>query len=276
MNIVYHVRVIKAVAVRDFKIRITYIPWIMNSLLQPIAWTLILVYAYRSIMGPGSREILTAHGWAGDPVGFLVLGQVLLSLFNALNWRAGMAIQRERWYGTLELILQAPASRIAVLAGSSLFGLVDAGWASFLSALAVIALTNATFNIVDPLAAATSVALAAVGALSMGVGLAGLYVLTRSAGPIAIAIQHPTRFFTGSSFPLAILPAVLQYVGYAIPLTYGLEAVRMTMLQGAGLSDVEPLLYRLLILSLASSMLGVAMVRWAEEVARRNGWLHTF
>lgn len=276
MGLLYHTRVIKAVAVRDFKIRITYIPWIMNSLLQPIAWTLILIYAYRSIMGPGSAEALEAHGWTGDLVGFLVLGQVLLSLFNALNWRAGMAIQRERWYGTLEIILQAPASRLAILAGSSLFGFIDAGWASFVSALAIIALTGATFNVTDPLAAAASLLLAALGALAMGVGLAGLYVLTRSAGPIAVAIQHPTRFFTGSSFPLSILPTMLQYVGYAIPLTYGLEAVRLTMLQGAGLEDVSGILAKLAALGLASILLGVVMVRRAEEVARRNGWLHTF
>ena len=276
MNIVYHFRVAKAVAVRDFKIRITYIPWIINSLVQPVVWTFILIYAYRAIMGPGSGATLESHGWLGDPVGFLILGQVLLSLFNSLNWRAGMAIQRERWFGTLEIVFLTPASRIIMLAGSSIYGLLDAGWVTFLAALTVVALTRVTINVQDPLAAVIVVSMAIIGAVAMGIGLAGLYVLTRSAGPLAVSIQHPMRFFTGSSFPLTILPAMLQYVGYAIPLTYGLEAARLVLLRGAGLGDVSGLLAKLAIISLVATVMGVAFVRWAEEVAKRNGWLHTF
>ena len=272
----YHLQVAKAVAVRDFKIRITYIPWILNSLVQPVVWTLILVYAYRAIMGPGSLEALEGYGWRGDPVSFLIVGQVMLSLFNALNWRAGMAIQRERWYGTLEMIFLTPASRVVMLFGSSIYGLLDAGWVSFLAVVTLLWLTEAGFTLADPLAALVSLVAAVAGAVAKGIGLAGVYVLTRSAGPLAVAIQHPLRFLTGSSFPLGILPIALQYAAYAIPLTYGLQAVRMTVIEGAGLGEVAGILAPMLVVSLAAGVLGVAFVRWAEEVAKRNGWLHTF
>lgn len=272
----YHLQVARAVAVRDFKIRITYIPWILNSLVQPVVWTLILVYAYKAIMGPGSMEALRGYGWRGDPVSFLIAGQVMLSLFNALNWRAGMAVQRERWYGTLEIVFLTPASRVVMLFGSSIYGLLDAGWVSFIAVVTLYWLTGAGFTVADPLAAAVSLAAAVLGALAMGVGLAGVYVLTRSAGPLAVAIQHPLRFLTGSSFPLGVLPVALQYAAYAIPLTYGLRAVRMTVIEGAGLDRVAGILAPLLLVSLAAGVLGVLFVRWAEEVAKRNGWLHTF
>ncbi|GBF09984.1 ABC transporter, permease protein [Aeropyrum pernix] len=274
MSIIYHVRVAKAVAVRDFKIRITYIPWIINSLVQPIVWTYILIYAYRAVIG--TPETLQQYGWPADYVGFLILGQVLLSLFNALNWRAGMAIQRERWFGTLEMVFLTPASRLIMLTGSSIYGLIDAGWVSFLAALIVFLATGTGFRVADPVAAILSLSIAVVGAVSMGIGLAGLYVLTRSAGPIAVAIQHPLRFFSGSSFPLSILPASLQYVGYALPLTYGIEAVRISVLEGGTLGDVYHLIIRLSLISLASILAGLLFVRWAESLAKKYGWLHTF
>ncbi|BAA81530.1 ABC transporter, permease protein [Aeropyrum pernix K1] len=275
MSIIYHVRVAKAVALRDFKIRITYIPWIINSLIQPIIWTYILIYTYRAVLGE-TAQTLQKHGWPADYVGFLILGQVLLSLFNALNWRAGMAIQRERWFGTLEIVFLTPASRLVMLTGSSIYGLLDAGWVSFSAALIVFLATGTGFNIADPLAALLSVSMAVVGAVSMGIGLAGLYVLTRSAGPIAIAIQHPLRFFSGSSFPLSILPASLQYIGYALPLTYGIEAARISLLEGAPIDEVSPLILRLALISLVGIIAGILFVRWAESLAKKYGWLHTF
>ncbi|BAN91052.1 ABC transporter permease [Aeropyrum camini] len=275
MSLGYHVRVATAVAIRDFKIRITYIPWIINSLLQPIVWTYILIYTYRAVIG-GASQPLQQHGWPSDYVGFLILGQVLLSLFNALNWRAGMAIQRERWFGTLEIVFLTPASRLIMLAGSSIYGLIDAGWISFTAAVIVFLATGTGFHVQDPAAAVLSLLMAVAGAVSMGIGLAGLYVLTRSAGPLAVAIQYPLRFFSGSSFPLTILPAALQYVGYALPLTYGIEAARMALLEGASLGDVYPLILRLAAISLVSMSLGILFVRWAESLAKKYGWLHTF
>ncbi len=271
---VFQWRVVKAVAVRDFKIRITYVPWIINSLVQPVVWTLLLVYTYNAVLASSSR--LASYGWGDDYIGFLVLGQVVLSFFNSINWRSGMAIQRERWYGTLEMVFLTPASRLAMLFGSSLFGLIDAGWVTFLAALAVIAVTGAEFSVVDPLAALASIVLAAYAAVAMGIGLAGLYVLTRSAGPMAVAIQHPLRFFTGASFPLSALPQTLLYVSYAIPLTYGLAAVRDTLIRGATFGQVVGDLLVLAALGTAGVILGVLFVRRAESLAKRFGWLHTF
>ncbi|HLE96756.1 MAG TPA: ABC transporter permease, partial [Candidatus Thermoplasmatota archaeon] len=201
---------------------ITYPSWLLNRIFGPIVWVGIALYSYTALVPEGDvRAAFVRQGEGADFAGFLILGQAVFSLFATLNFRGGMAIQRERWQGTLEAILLAPASRVAYLLGEAVFGLVDGGWTILLAILVTGIAFGAGFHVADPWLAGAAIVVTLASMIALSLFFAAFYVLTRSAGPLSFAVQTPVRFFSGASFPVTVLPPMLQVVSYAIPMTYG-------------------------------------------------------
>lgn len=273
----HDLRTVRATLRKSWLLRITYPTWVVNRLLSPLAWVAIAVFAYVGIAGRGA----TADAFqqvAGSPdfTGFLIIGQTIFTFFLGMNWRAGMAIQRERWYGTIEMMLLAPMSRVAWLVGEAFFGLLDSGWTVFLAMVAAIYIFGADFTLPHPGAALLALALTLFAMVSLGLFFAGFYMLSRSAAPLSHAVQAPVRFFAGVQFPIAVLPAALQAVSFAIPVTWGLMAVRASLMEGAGFRELTTTYLALTGFSLVFLALGTWLLHDMERRAKERGSLHYY
>lgn len=262
---------------KSAKLNLTYTPWMVNRLLGPLLWVSLAVYAYTGIASEATvSERFRAVGASGNFVAFLILGQTVFSFFTAMNWRSGFAVQRERWSGTWELILLSPVNRFAFLTGEALFGVVDSGWSVFLAMLVAAFAFGARFTLASPLLALVALLLTLVAMVSIGFFFAGFYVLSRSAGPLSMAIQAPVRFFSGTQFPVGALPAALQAVSYAIPITWGLGAVRATLTGEPTWESLAGTLAALAAFSLAFGAAGVLLMRRMERLSKERGTVHLF
>ena len=115
------------------------------------------------------------------------------------------------------------------------------------------------------------------GLMAGGLLLAGVsYLTVRHAGFIGEAVAGALFLFTGSIFPLDVLPAVLQPIGYLLPVTYWLEAIRRAVLgvsaapTFAAWSDTQ-VIGALVVSSLAWGLISVRYFRYAENRARQLG-----
>lgn len=240
-------------------------------------WVGISVFSYTALVpAEDVRDAFVREGHGPDFVAFLILGQTIFSLFTNLNWRGGMAIQRERWQGTLELILQAPTSRVAYILGESLFGLIDGGWTVLLALIVTGFAFGADFRIADPILALVVLALTLSAMVALSLFFAAFYVLTRSAGPLSFAIQTPVRFFTGTNFPVSALPVFLQTVSYALPMTYGMIAVRQVFTGSGTWGSLAVTLVALAAFTAFFWTLGVVLIRRMEILAKERGTLHRY
>lgn len=270
-------RVIRAGLVKNWKLSITYPSWLLNRIVGPIVWVGIAVFSYTALVPEETvREAFIREGQSGDFVAFLILGQTIFSLFTNLNWRGGMAIQRERWQGTLEIIMQAPTSRVAYILGESAFGLIDGGWTVLLALIVTGFAFGADFTLADPLLAAAVLVLTLSAMVALSLFFAAFYVLTRSAGPLSFAIQTPVRFFTGTSFPVSALPLFLQTISYALPMTYGMIAVRDVFTGQGSWSSLADTMLALVAFTLFFWTLGVVLIRRMEILAKERGTLHQY
>jgi ABC-2 type transport system permease protein len=270
-------RVLRAGWKKNRRLSTTYPSWVLNRLLGPLVAVALAVYAYTGLVDPQSVErAFRDAGESGSFTGFLILGQTIFAFFTGINWRGGMAIQRERWAGTFEMILLAPASRVAWITAESLFGLVDSGWTVFLSMVLAGMLFGVSFQVRDPLAVAVIIALTLAAMLALGLFFAGFYVLTRAAGPLSQAVSAPLGFLSGTQFPVAALPGAAQAVSYAIPVTYGLLGVRRTLLDGARLGDIAPDLLPLVVMAVLFTAAGIVLLRRMELRAKRSGSIHAY
>ena len=270
-------RVIRAGMRKNWRLSITYPSWLANRVLGPIVWVAISVFSYTALIPEADiREAFARAGTGVDFVAFLILGQTVFSFFSTLNFRGGMAIQRERWQGTLEVILLAPTSRTAYLMSESLFGLLDGGWTILIALLVTAFAFGAGFHVADPLLAVTAIALTLAAMVALSLFFAAFYVLTRSAGPLSFAVQTPVRFFTGTNFPVGALPVVLQAVSYALPMTYGMIAVRAAFLGTGTWVSLRTDFLALVAFTAVFWVLGVILVNRMEKLAKERGTLHQF
>lgn len=270
-------RVVRAGLVKNWKLSITYPSWLINRIVGPIVWVGISVFSYTALVpAEDVSAAFVRQGEGPDFIAFLILGQTIFSLFTNLNWRGGMAIQRERWQGTLEIIMLAPTSRVAYILGESLFGLVDGGWTVLLALVVTAFAFGADFHLNEPLLALTVIALTLAAMVALSVFFAAFYVLTRSAGPLSFAIQTPVRFFTGTNFPVSALPVLLQTVSYALPMTYGMIAVRQVFAGSGTWASLAPTIGALVAFTVFFWVLGVILMRRMETVAKERGTLHHY
>ena len=78
--------------------------------------------------------------------------------------------------------------------------------------------------------------------------------------------------FSGANVPLAELPAWMQVISSALPLTRGIAAAR-SLIAGAPLAEVAPLLWGELGIGLMYAMVGYLFFAWVEVEAKRRGTL---
>jgi ABC-2 type transport system permease protein len=107
--------------------------------------------------------------------------------------------------------------------------------------------------------------------------LSAAFLMTFKRGnPVNFFINAAATLFGGVYFPVEVLPESLQVISWVLPITYSLEAMRKTLLTGAGLQDVGFELVVLIGFSVVLVPIGLTAFRVAVSKARRDGTLGQF
>ena len=112
--------------------------------------------------------------------------------------------------------------------------------------------------------------------ISLGVFFASFFILTRAAEQVAISLQAPIRYFAGVAFPVSELPQFLHFIAYILPITYGIEALRKTVLAGATLLNLLGELSLLYLFAGVLLFLGYYLLRIMENKAKKDGSLYQY
>ena len=100
-------------------------------------------------------------------------------------------------------------------------------------------------------------------ALGLGLMISTLARTQAQAVLMTFAVTLPSILLSGFVFERDLMPAILQWLGYAIPLTYFLEILRGIVLRGAGLFDLWPSVLALFVLGVV--LLTVSSVRFSRR-----------
>jgi ABC-2 type transport system permease protein len=210
---------------------------LISSFIQPLIWLI--------IFGSGMR--IAAAGLGGiNYQEFIfpgIVGQTLL--FTSMFM--GISVIWDREFGFLKEILVAPVSRVSVFVGKMLGGSTDAviqgSFVFVFSFLVAIHVDIGTFLVSLPI-----MLLITFGMVSIGLTIASLMESLESFGVIQTFVNLPLFFLSGALFPISAFPPWLGWVSVVDPLTYGVDALRSTIFQGAWV-PMNPLYYDLLALA---------------------------
>lgn len=204
---------------------------------------------------------------------FVCTGLMVQLVTVAFLGAIGGGLAREAAEGTLEAALASSASPAALVIGRSLMPTalagLQAGLYGTVGAVALgLDLSGANLPVAG-LALATTL----VGCAPFGLLGAAAWLEVRRPGLVTTLVGLGFGLVGGVYFPLALLPEPVARAAAWIPLAAGLEAVRASLLEGAGLVQVAAPLGRAALSALLGLPLGLALLGWDLARARRRGTL---
>jgi ABC-2 type transport system permease protein len=238
--------------------------WIVSDAIFPSLGMCAFVLLYRALGAPRSYEALA------------LIGGVLTTYWINVLWGMGAQLYFEKMQGQLALYFAAPCSRLAILSGMALGGLV----ATLLRSLVGVAIGLWVFHVqvapFSPWVLAGVFVLTMVALYALGMTLSSLFLLYgREAWHTANALQEPVYFLSGLYFPVRTLGALGATAAGVLPLTLGTDALRQVLLGPAALG-LLPLGQECLALAgfgvLFLFLAGRAMA-YLEALAKREGRL---
>jgi ABC-2 type transport system permease protein len=213
-------------------------------------------------------------------VGLTVYGFMLFMFFTETLWTIGYNIRREQKQGTLEQLYLSPASRTASLVSRVTVVLI---WTALLS----IGLAGLMSVIVAPvpvhnlLAGLIILGLALCITFGLGFAFAAVTLRVRETSQLLATLSQFAFLLLCAPFvPFAGMPPWLQAISRLLPLAYGVDAFRSTLLgYPPGFPELAPLGTEVMILVVFAVLMptfGLWLYGREEERARQAGSLSEY
>lgn len=244
-------------------------------LLLPFANGLLFYFMYL----PFTRTTILFE-WFGhilnvDIIGFTLIGQLLYSFYIS-TLISGSLLDLERQQGTFEAMLLTPANRMALLLGNTLGLSMRYLWLMVGVIVVFTFFFRVNFLISDFIAVLLTLLCSYLALVAFGLFLAALFIYSRRGALIGVASQEPVAFIAGVTIPQNAMPKGLAQTGYLIPLSIGLISMRLVLLGGTSLADVQIALISLLIMTVVYVVLAHFLIVIAEKSAKAAGTLTQF
>ena len=214
--------------------------------------------------------LATYIGYQSSAVQYIVVGNALQTMSYSAVFAVANITSQDKWQGTLATLIVTPANRMALFVGRAVFqaGLsvvIVAGGLFYAAELFGVSFASADIAGVLLVILITSVTMMSFGLLISSIGL-----FMRTAMIVANIFLFLTMLVSGVNFPVSSLPAWLQPVGYAIPMTYGTSAIRLAI-AGGSLGKIAPLLGDEILAGAVVLVLGYMLMVGFERLARKTG-----
>jgi len=236
------------------------------SLLVTVAPLFFVAQALQPIM---SKSIASQ---GGEYFGFLLVGMIAFSyIMIAVNSVPGV-VSGGIANGTLEALLSTRAPIPALLSGLIGYGFV---WTT----LRAIVLLGAGLALGVHLAwgawlsSSLILALIVLAYIPFGLLSAAMVLAFRTTGPLPSVVLIASSLLGGVYYPTQVIPSWIQRVSEVIPLTYGLRALRQTLLEGMPIGAVLPDVATLVGFVLLLTAVSLFALSEALHYARRSGTL---
>lgn len=255
---------------RDFSQALSYrLSFLMQ--MGGILFNVAIFYFMAQLFGNAVAPQLADYG--GDYFSFVLIGLAFTGFLGLSLSSFAQSIREGQMMGTLEVMLLSPTRLSTILLSSSL-------WAYVLTTFRVI-----VYLIVGALIFGASLSQANIGtsllvmllsiASFSGIGIisASFVLLTKKGDPIAWVLGGASSLLAGVYYPITVLPDWLEPISRFLPLTYALDAMRLSMLQGYSLYELRFDILILLAFTFFLTPLSFLIFCQALKRAKREGSL---
>ena len=223
-------RALYVIARKDWKVFWRYPLNAVSQIFQPIIWITPVYFMGKAFSTNGQALGFAAYSGTGDYMSYILLGTVLTNFILTVFWGMGYALKQDMDAGVLESNWLTPVPRLLILVGRTLTSLLT----TTIISLIMLVIASALFGFKptgNTLAAFLTAVPMLIGLYGFGFAFAALVLIMREANTLVDVSSFLVQGFSGTNFPIQSLPSWLIPISLALPLTYGLDAVRGWMLQ---------------------------------------------
>jgi ABC-2 type transport system permease protein len=181
------------------------------------------------------------------------------------------ATVRERNLGTLALQVAAPTSFVLTYIGRGLYCLVIGVFSSTAVFFIVTLLFGIPVSPTTALLVPVFMLLIGLSSYCMGIAVGAIVCRAPAAQWLALNLSYlSTMTFCGVNVPVTYWPTAVQHLAGVLPLTHGLEALRVLLDDGSAHRMLAAVATELLVAA-GWLLLGVLLFRWSVAGERRRG-----
>lgn len=239
---------------------------------------IVIIFTFAAYMFvPGG---LQRAGGASSTAGLIAYGFILFLFFSDTLWTIGYNVRREQKQGTLEQLYLSPASKFASLLSRVVVTLIWVGLVSACSA-GIMSLLIGRLPFDNLPLGIYLLIMALSGTFGTGFAFAALTLRVRETGQtLANLSQFVFMLVCAPFFPFSALPASLRFISRLVPLAYGVDAFRSTLMgYPPGFPELAPIGVEIIIVTafgVLMPVLGYWWYRGEENRARRRGSLSEY
>ncbi len=245
-------------------LRLVWVGWKFHLKTLTYSWFFILTSVFLPLLIATIAYYMFKAGQRPGTLFYASLGAGVYGIWSSTLFGSGGAIQWQRWQGTLEVLVAAPAPFFLVLLPLTLA-------TSTIGVYSLVATTvwgrlvfGIPFTLVHPALFALAVPVTVLGLGLLGMLFAASFVLYRHANALSNMLEWPVLLVTGMLVPLSLLPVWTRPVSWALAPTWGMRAIRASALGG----DPLPALGLTILLGAAYVVLASLFLRHFERRAR--------
>lgn len=209
-----------------------------------------------------------------DNASFYIIGNAIQIAAVSGIYGVTLSIGGDRWNGTLPYLFGTPANRLAMFIGRASVHLLDGMLGVIIAFLWGVVLLGLDLSQTNLPALGLTILVTTYSTSGLGLLMGCLSLITAQVMFVNNTVYFLLLIFSGANVQLESLPAWMQVISQALPLTRGIAAARM-LISGSDLQSVAPLLLGEFAIGTLYGFLGYRLFRWFEVQAKRRGTLET-
>ncbi len=218
---------------------------------------------------------VASYVYGTDNISPWVIGNALTLCYFSAFFGVGQTFISERSQGTLKTILSAPTSTIHIVLPRVVMQAADA-----LVSVAVGFITGAVFfgftiplDVLFP--CLVIIIVATFSAMGLGLLIGSFALLTRDINMLLNVFSMVLIALTGANFHVALLPMPLQWISNCLPLTRGIQLMRLVV-QGESFVANQHLLFQEAALGILFFIIGFGVFKIVEQLSIKHATLDLY
>lgn len=255
---------------RDFSIESGYQAAFIMGLVESIM-LLVVLHFIGQLIAPKASASLSRYGSHYFP--FALVGVAFARYFDLMLRMFSESIRNAQVTGCLEAMLCSQTGAVTVVMMSSFYSLISGAVQLLLILLGGVVLFHVDLTHMN-IAATLVVLLVSVAIfVAFGVLSASAIVWLKKGDPITWVLGGFGSILGGAYFPIDVMPVWMQKLSFVIPITYSLDALRRTMLNGDSIMTVAKPTLTLALIAVILLPVSAMIFTSAVRKGKREGTL---
>lgn len=254
---------------RETKAFFRWKEWIIADLFGSLMWFLGFIIVWRAILAGGFTEFggLTKENY----IPFLLSGSLLAQLmFTAFGWGALNTFLHEKNMKTIQYLLISPMNKYSIAAGKIIIPIIRTGMIN----VVIVSIASAFFGFTfkgNLLLVFLVYFIAFIGFFALSLIIASLTLWREGLGDASWVLGEALTVFSGTMYPIQILPSGIREVSMMLPTTRSVLALRDILVFGKGFDGITDHIIYLSVFAIVSMALAVKTFKFVQKKAMLVG-----